>query len=96
MAGSVINLGGEDSHQSQMLKNIGNVGILATIEQCAEMLVFAEKCGLGTENVRKLYAALYPGGPQQHLFYSGLMSNGEWMGPSVSRPDVIGLASVTD
>jgi hypothetical protein len=52
---------------------------MTTIEQVAELMVLSEKTGLGVENLRKLFAALFPGGPsKQHLLYSGHMASGEW------------------
>ena len=74
----MVDLSGEQPSKASLLKIIGNVLIMTTIEQVAELLVFAEKSSLGGNNIRKLLAALYPGGQQQHMAYSGLMMSGEY------------------
>lgn len=58
---------------------------MTTIEQVSELMVFSEKSGLGVDNLRKLFAAMYPGGPiKQHLLYQGHMASGEWARKVVS------------
>lgn len=73
-----MDLSDEQPSKASLLKIIGNVLIMTTIEQVAELLVFAEKASLGVDNIQKLLAALYPGGQQQHLTYAKLMASGEY------------------
>ena len=54
IAQGVIDLSGEEPGQASLLKMIGNVMILSTMEMVAEVNVFAEKVGLGTANAQKL------------------------------------------
>ena len=79
IAGAVVDFSDEPQGRSSLLKIVGNVLIMTTMEQVAELMVLSEKSGLGVNNLRKLFAALYPGGPiKQHLLYQGLMASGEW------------------
>jgi 3-hydroxyisobutyrate dehydrogenase-like beta-hydroxyacid dehydrogenase len=85
LAGAVIDFSDEKHGQASLLKIVGNVLIMTAIEQVSELMVFSEKSGLGVNNLRKLFAAMYPGGPiKQHLLYQGHMASGEWARKVVS------------
>lgn len=71
----MIDLSGEEHGKASLLKIIGNVMIMTTMETVAEMNVFAEKTGLGTGNIQKLIE----GFPKvAHTVYSNRMINGEY------------------
>ena len=78
IASSVVDFSDQDPKKAMILKIIGNALILTTAELVAELLVFADKSGLGVDNMSKLFEAMYPGGVQQHLLYSNKMSRGEY------------------
>ncbi|KAL6712851.1 hypothetical protein ACLMJK_009563 [Lecanora helva] len=73
---AVIDLSGENPAKATLLKNIGNVLIMTTIEQIAEALVFAEKSGLGTRHMKSLISTMFPRPP--HTVYSSKMVNGDY------------------
>jgi 3-hydroxyisobutyrate dehydrogenase-like beta-hydroxyacid dehydrogenase len=73
---AVVDLSGEEPGNASLLKMIGNVLILSTMETVAELHVFAEKTGLGTPSMAKLLSTLFPRGP--HTVYSGKMLGGEY------------------
>ncbi|KAL9616135.1 MAG: hypothetical protein Q9160_008964 [Pyrenula sp. 1 TL-2023] len=49
---------------------------MSTMETVAEVNVFAEKCGLGTDNMRKLMGAVFPRPP--HAIYDKRMLSGDY------------------
>jgi hypothetical protein len=49
---------------------------MTTIETVAELMVFAEKSGLGVHNMRKFIEQLLPDSP--HLIYWDKMANGNY------------------
>ena len=71
-----MNLSGEEPGQASLLKFIGNVLIMTSIETTAEMCTFAEKTNLGAHNVLKLFQALMPISP--HVLYAKQMTSGEY------------------
>lgn len=72
----IIDLGGEEHGMASLLKLMGNVLIMSTMETVAEVNVFAEKCGLGTDNMQKLMSAMFPNPP--HAIYNRRMLSGDY------------------
>ena len=58
---AVVDLSGEEPAKASLLKCIGNVLIMTTIEQIAEAHVFAEKSGLGTKHLASLIETMFQG-----------------------------------
>lgn len=79
---SLIDLSGEEAGQASLLKLMGNVLIMTTMEQVAEVNVFAEKCGLGTQNMNKLISQMFPAPP--HAIYNQKMLSGDYYQKAVS------------
>lgn len=75
IAQAVIDLGGEEPGQASLLKIIGNVMIMSTMEMVAEVNVFAEKTGLGSKNALKLIEA-FP--KAAGMIYGKRMAGGEY------------------
>ncbi|PLB39795.1 NAD(P)-dependent oxidoreductase [Aspergillus candidus] len=73
---NIVDLSGEEPGTALLLKLMGNVIILATMETVAEVNVFAEKCGLGVRNMNKLMTALFPNPP--HAAYNDRMLSGDY------------------
>lgn len=73
---AVIDLSGEEPEKSSLLKCIGNVLIMTTIEQIAEAHVFAEKSGLGIKHMASLIDTMFPRPP--HTVYSSKMISGDY------------------
>jgi 3-hydroxyisobutyrate dehydrogenase-like beta-hydroxyacid dehydrogenase len=73
---SIIDLSGEEPGTASLLKLMGNVLIMSTMETVAEVNVFAEKCGLGTNNMQKLMSAMFPNPP--HAIYNRRMLSGDY------------------
>ena len=76
IAQAVVDLSGEEAGKASLLKIIGNVLIMTTMEACAEIIVFAEKTGLGVRNVQKLIDN-FPHAAA-HSIYSIKMINGNY------------------
>ncbi|KAF2236498.1 NAD(P)-binding protein [Viridothelium virens] len=76
VARAIVDLSGEQPGKASLLKLLGNTLILNTIEMIAESHVFAEKTGLGVENLQKLIETTFSGGPS--MIYSRRMSSGEY------------------
>jgi 3-hydroxyisobutyrate dehydrogenase-like beta-hydroxyacid dehydrogenase len=76
VAQAVVDLSGEEAGKASLLKIIGNVLIMTTMETCAEINVFAEKTGLGVENAQKLIDN-FPHAAA-HTVYSNKMLNGDY------------------
>ncbi|KAL2043847.1 hypothetical protein N7G274_003367 [Stereocaulon virgatum] len=76
VAQAVVDLSGEEAGKASLLKIIGNVLIMTTMETCAEINVFAEKTGLGVENAQKLIDN-FPHAAA-HTIYSNKMLNGDY------------------
>lgn len=79
---ALIDLSGEEFTKASLLKLLGNVLIMTTMETVAEVNVFAEKCGLGTHNMAKLMNQIFPGPP--HSIYNQRMLSGEYYRNTVS------------
>ena len=75
IAQDVINLSDEEPGQASLLKMIGNVMIMSTMEMVAEVNVFAEKTGLGAANAQRLVEA-FP--KAASMLYSKRMNNGDY------------------
>ena len=75
IAQEVINLSDEEPGQASLLKMIGNVMIMSTMEMVAEVNVFAEKTGLGATHAQKLVEA-FP--KAASVLYSKRMNNGDY------------------
>ncbi|KAF2726951.1 6-phosphogluconate dehydrogenase-like protein [Polyplosphaeria fusca] len=90
---AVVDLSGEKPGQASLLKFIGNVLIMTSIEVAAEMNVFAEKTDLGAHNILKLFEALMPGSP--HVVHTKQMISGDYHKhkPGVPVAHAIGLTS---
>ncbi|MCJ1243552.1 hypothetical protein MMC30_000749 [Trapelia coarctata] len=73
---AVVDLAGEEPGQASLLKMIGNVMIMTTMETVAEVYVFAEKAGLGTQQMQKLMGTMFPNPP--HSIYSAKMLGGDY------------------
>jgi 3-hydroxyisobutyrate dehydrogenase-like beta-hydroxyacid dehydrogenase len=71
---SVVDLSGEEPASGSLLKLLGNVVILTTMETVAEANVFAEKAGVGAENMGKFMDTLFPRPP--HTVYNQRMLSG--------------------
>lgn len=78
---AIVDFSGEEPGKASLLKNIGNIILLTTMEMVSETHVFAEKSGLGVANLQKLLEALLPTGPA--LIYSRGMSSGRYYHESV-------------
>ena len=76
VAQAVVDLSGEEAGKASLLKIIGNVLIMTTMEACAEINVFAEKTGLGVENAQKLIDN-FPHAAA-HTIYSSKMISGDY------------------
>lgn len=81
---NIVDLSGEEPGTALLLKLMGNVIILATMETVAEVNVFAEKCGLGVRNMNKLMTALFPNPP--HAAYNDRMLSGDYHRTTVRLP----------
>lgn len=75
IAQGVIDLSDEEPGQALLLKMIGNVMIMSTMEIVAEVNVFAERAGLGPINAQKLVEA-FP--KAASAIYSKRMNGGEY------------------
>lgn len=84
-----MDLSGEEPGQASLLKFIGNVMIMTTMETAAEMCVFAEKTHLGPHNILKLFEAVMPTAP--HVPYTKAMVSGEYHKPNVCINHVLGV-----
>ncbi|KAH8588163.1 6-phosphogluconate dehydrogenase-like protein [Bisporella sp. PMI_857] len=73
---SLVDLSGEEPGKASLLKIMGNVLIISTMETVAEVNVFAEKCGLGMQNMEKLMGQMFPRPP--HAIYNQRMMNGDY------------------
>ena len=74
---AIVDLSGERPAKASLLKCIGNVLIMTTIEQIAEAHVFAEKSGLGTQHMASLIETMFPRPP--HTVYSAKMISGDYV-----------------
>ena len=72
----VIDLSGQEPSMATLLRVTGYVLIVNMIESIAEGYVLAEKTGLGTANLQKLVAALFPG---IYMTYSERMRSGSYL-----------------
>ncbi|TVY44621.1 putative oxidoreductase [Lachnellula subtilissima] len=72
----VINLSDEKPAKASLLKNVGNVLILTTMETVSECHVLAEKSGLRVEIFQDLLQSMFPIGP--HSIYSRGLSSGRY------------------
>lgn len=75
IAQGIIDLSDEEPGQASLLKMIGNVMVMSTMEMVAEVNVFAEKAGLGPKNGQKLVEA-FP--KAASALYSKRMNGGEY------------------
>jgi 3-hydroxyisobutyrate dehydrogenase-like beta-hydroxyacid dehydrogenase len=73
---AIVDLSGEPPAKASLLKIIGNVVILTTIETIAEVEVFAEKTGMATSYIQQLFDTLLP--TPLHSVYSTKMANGSY------------------
>lgn len=73
---AVVDLSGEEPGQASLVKMIGNVILITTMETIAEVYVFAEKSGLGTHQMEKLMGTMFPNPP--HTVYSAKMLGGDY------------------
>lgn len=73
---AVVDLSGEETGKISLLKIIGNVLIMTTMETCAEINVFAEKTRLGVENTQK-WTDNFPHAAA-HTIYSSKIVNGDY------------------
>jgi 3-hydroxyisobutyrate dehydrogenase-like beta-hydroxyacid dehydrogenase len=78
----MVDLSGEEPSKASLLKLMGNVLIMQSMEAVAEVNVFAEKCGLGTQNMNKLMCQLFPLPP--HAIYNQRMLSGDYHQNAVS------------
>ena len=80
---AIVDLSGEEPSKASLLKVIGNVLIMTTLETVAELNVFSEKTGLGVSNMRNLIEILFPSSP--HLIYWDKMAGGDYYQKEVYR-----------
>lgn len=73
---AVVDLSGEPPRKASLLKMIGNILIMTTIETLSETHVFAEKSGLGIEHMQNLILTLFPRPP--HAVYTRKMTSGDY------------------
>ena len=78
-----IDFSGEEPIKAALLKVIGNIFIVNMIETLAEGHVFAEKTGLGVENLQKFLSAIFP---NPYMIHSKKMSTGNYYGKEVRLP----------
>ncbi|TVY36626.1 putative oxidoreductase-like protein [Lachnellula occidentalis] len=71
---ALIDLSGEEPGKASLLKLMGNVLIMNTMETVAELNVFAEKCGVGVQSMKKLLDQVFPNTP--HSIYNHRMLSG--------------------
>lgn len=90
----MVDFSGEEPAKASLLKVIGNVLIMTTMETIAEVYVFAEKTGLGIGNMEKLIAAMFPRPP--HLTYSNIMTSGDYYQKEVSSALKLTLNLILD
>ena len=77
----VIDYSGEEPSKATLLKSVGNTFIIAMIEALAEGHVLAEKTGLGSANLEKFLAAVFPG---PYMIHSRNMISGAYHKGQVS------------
>ncbi|KAL1967216.1 hypothetical protein VTN77DRAFT_3507 [Rasamsonia byssochlamydoides] len=75
VAEAIVDLSSEAPSKATLLKVIGNVIILTTIETVAETHVFAEKTGLGTTHMQSLIMTLFL--RPLHAIYTRKMTSGD-------------------
>lgn len=83
MAKAIIPLG-SDVSKATLLKITGNTMILGMIEVLAEALVFAEKSGLGSDNLNTFIQLMFPHSP--FAAYSTRMLDGDYAPVPPKRP----------
>ena len=88
IAQAVIDLSDEEPRQASLLKIIGSVMVMSTMEMVAEVNVFAEKTGLGRQNAQKLVDA-FP--KAASIAYSRRMNAGEYLGGTVRLASQISI-----
>ncbi|POR31088.1 6-phosphogluconate dehydrogenase family protein [Tolypocladium paradoxum] len=82
MGRSIINMG-DDVRKSSLLKISGNIFVIGFQELIAEGLVFAEKTGLGTQQMEEFIRSMF--GPVLES-YSKRMTSGAWAPPLGTPP----------
>ena len=80
-----IDLSDQPVGKASLLKIAGNTFILSMVETLAEGHTFAEKTGLGSENLNKFVEAVFPG---RFVAYSGRLMSGDYH----KREEVCGFA----
>lgn len=78
---AVVDLSDQQPGAASLLKVIGNVLIVNTIETVAEAHVLAEKTGLNIQHLHNAISVLFGGA---HALYSKRMSSGEYYKNKVS------------
>ena len=71
----MIDLSGETPSKAALLKMIGNIMIVSTMETVAEVNVLAEKAGVGSGYIQELIGGYYKVAPP---LYSKAMSTGNY------------------
>jgi 3-hydroxyisobutyrate dehydrogenase-like beta-hydroxyacid dehydrogenase len=75
VAKAIIDLSGESPGKAALLKMIGNVLIVSTMETVAEVSVLAEKTGIGSSHIQELISNYYKVGPP---IYAKKMDAGDY------------------
>lgn len=90
---SIIDLSGEPASYASLLKLIGNIIIVTTIQSISEMYVLAERTQLGAHHVQKLINTLIPS--SLHTIYAQKLISGDYHAtkPMVSVEKAIDLAA---
>ena len=78
----MVDLSGEKPGAASLLKHMGNVLIVLTMETLAEANVLAEKAGVGVANMRKFVDVIFPRPP--HAVYNQRMLSGGYFNAQVS------------
>lgn len=88
---AVVDLSGQEPGQASLLKMIGNVILMTTMETVAEIYVFAEKAGLGTQQMQKFMGTMFPNPP--HSVYSAKMLGGDYCRKDVCILRLVGVSA---
>lgn len=92
VAKAIIDLSGESPGKAALLKMIGNVLIVSTMETVAEVSVLATKTGIGNSHIQELISNYYKVGPP---IYAKKMHAGDYYKhePMVETSKAIDLSS---
>ncbi|GFF50224.1 acyl-CoA dehydrogenase family member 11 [Aspergillus udagawae] len=84
IAKAIIDFSDQPPAKASQLKILGNTFVLGMVESIAEGLVAAEKCGLGTDALRRFFEAVFPG---PYVAYSNRMRSEPLFAVDLARKD---------